>query len=684
MAMPRTAAPGTAAAGGGPLFGAVRAAPEGTLTSLVYGHIRDGNYDEAIRILTLELQNFPRSRAALSLLGWCHYASCDFRSAAQAYEALTRAHPDVESYRVYHAQALYKAGLYPEALKACQRVGDSEQYAGRVRALQAAVAYEEGDTPRARALLDGCPPGDPDTLVNHACVTFKEGKYEEARKQFTEAMAVGGYAPDLGYAVSLCHYRGGAFGPALRGIAEIIDRGVREHPELSVGSSAAGGTDIRSVGNTATLRETALVEAFNLKAAIEFSVKNPDGAREALADMPPRNEDELDPVTLHNTALASMDSDPTAGFRKLNFLLSNPPFPPEAFGNLLLLYVRHGCLDLAADVMAENTHLTYRYLQPELYDFLDACIMAGTSDEEAYRRFDALASRLIDALRKHTKAVQDARMAHDNEAIKAALKLYDEGLEKYIPVLMGQAKIAWDRGNYAAVESVLKQAGEFAAEHDVWRLNFAHTQFMQEGKFREAVRFYEPLVKKSWDALLDVTAIVLANLCVAHILSGDNEAAEEVMRRVEAEEERAAAEKPGKPCFHLCIVNLVIGTLYCSKGNYEFGVSRVVKSLDPVERKLGVDTWYYAKRALLGLAEGAAKGMITPKESTLAEVIAFLDAADKVGAGIATTVAAPTTAPAAGPGAAAAAAADALDSAKHTVRHEARLLKRLFLKIRDG
>jgi len=55
-------------------------------------------------------------------------------------------------------------------------------------------------------------------------------------------------------------------------------------------------------------------------------------------------------------------------------------------------------------------------------------------------------------------------------------------------------------------------------------------------------------------------------------------------------------EDPNKQVFHLCIVNLVIGTLYCSKANYEFGVSRIIKSLEPYNRKLGTDTWFYAKR----------------------------------------------------------------------------------------
>jgi hypothetical protein len=52
------------------------------------------------------------------------------------------------------------------------------------------------------------------------------------------------------------------------------------------------------------------------------------------------------------------------------------------------------------------------------------------------------------------------------------------------------------------------------------------------------------------------------------------------------------AQEPDKQCLHLCIINLVIGTLYCSKGNYEFGISRVIKSLEPYDKKLEADTWW--------------------------------------------------------------------------------------------
>lgn len=56
-------------------------------------------------------------------------------------------------------------------------------------------------------------------------------------------------------------------------LASIIEHGIREHPELSVGMTTEG-IEVRSVGNTLTLHETALTEAFNLKAAIEYQLQN--------------------------------------------------------------------------------------------------------------------------------------------------------------------------------------------------------------------------------------------------------------------------------------------------------------------------------------------------------------------------------------------------------------------------
>lgn len=67
----------------------------------------------------------------------------------------------------------------------------------------------------------------------------------------------------------------------------------------------------------------------------------------------------------------------------------------------------------------------------------------------------------------------------------------------------------------------------------------AHTVFMQDNKYKEAIRLYEPIVKARSDDILGVQAIVLANLCVSHIMTSQNEDAEELMRQIEKAEEVA-------------------------------------------------------------------------------------------------------------------------------------------------
>eukprot|EP00752_Nemacystus_decipiens_P017948 g16088.t1 len=639
-------------------------------TAIVYEAIKDGRFPEAVHLLTSELGNFPRNRAALSLLSYCYYQMQDYKAATTMYEQLVKVCPSVEEYKVYLAQSLYKAGMYPEATRAAVRV-DSPQFQQRMIALQGAIKYEQDELAACKSLVDQCLSDDPDTIISYASISFKEQDYDDARQKYADAMHTLGYQADLAYNIALCYFKDKQYGPALKHADEIIERGVREHPELSVGSNT-DGIDVRSVGNSLVLQETCLVEAFNLRAAIEHTRKNNEMAAEALSDMPPRREQELDPVTLHNQALLHMEDDPTAGFRKLNFLLSNPPFPPETFGNLLLLHCKYGYHELAADILAENSHLTYKFLSEELYEYLDAAIMVQTSPEEAYRKYDELTSKHIDQLRQLTKQIQDARMARDNDAIKTSLEMYDAALERYIPVLMAMARIYWDRENYPMVEKLFRQAAEFCSDHDTWKLNAAHVFFMEE-KFKEAIRYYEPIVKKQAETILEVPAIVLANLCVSHIMISQNEEAEELMRKIEKEEEKVAQQDPDKQCFHLCIVNLVIGTLYCAKGNFEFGISRIIKSLEPYEKKLGTDTWFYAKRCFLALAEQMSKHMLMLKDASLYEIIAFLDAADQHGHNIPTQIG-----PQVDPG------------GKHnptkwscTVSYETRQLKKIYLKLRD-
>ena len=86
--------------------------------------------------------------------------------------------------------------------------------------------------------------------------------------------------------------------------------------------------------------------------------------------------------------------------------------------------------DLAADVLAENAHLTFKYLSQYLYDFLDAVITMQTSKEEAYRKLDEMATRHTEQLRKLTKQVQESRQVRDDDTVKKTVIEYDEGLER--------------------------------------------------------------------------------------------------------------------------------------------------------------------------------------------------------------------------------------------------------------
>ena len=80
--------------------------------------------------------------------------------------------------------------------------------------------------------------------------------------------------------------------------------------------------------------------------------------------------------------------------------------------------------------------------------------MAPTVPYEAYQKFEDLQNRLTDQLRKITKSVQEARLQQQSdELLKKCVDEFDSILDQYIPVLMAQAKIHWDKDNYQQVSA---------------------------------------------------------------------------------------------------------------------------------------------------------------------------------------------------------------------------------------
>jgi tetratricopeptide repeat protein 30 len=195
---------------------------------------------------------------------------------------------------------------------------------------------------------------------------------------------------------------------------------------------------------------------------------------------------------------------------------------------------------------------------------------------------------------------------------------------------MCQAKIFWDLGNYQLVELLLIKYMDLCVDNRTWKLNLAHAYFMQPAKMGDAIQWYEPLVLGEQN-LLDVEAIVIANLCVAYVVTDQNGLADTLINRLMEEEAQKAKEDQKAKLYHLSIIHLVIGTLYCSHTNFDFGIDYMFKAFNPMHAKLNTDTWFYAKKCLFELVRSIAWRQYIIGDVAFDKISQFLDDVDKNG-----------------------------------------------------
>lgn len=100
-------------------------------------------------------------------------------------------------------------------------------------------------------------------------------------------------------------------------------------------------------------------------------------------------------------------------------------------------------------------------------------------------------------------------------------------------------------------------------------------------------------------------------------------------------------------------------------GNFEFGISRVMRGLEPLPAGLDAPRWRAAAAALLALLDAAAKHMVALKDSLVADLLAWLEDVEQAGRGM---VVAPPPAPGRAP---------------QTVWSQARALRALLMKMHD-
>ena len=122
--------------------------PEGQKTKIIYGYIKDQRYDDAIRVLNQELNFCPKSRV-MSLLGYCYYMGQDYHNASKVYEDLTTLYPNIDEYKLYYGQCLYKIGQYEDALKVTGAI-QGKDYQKELILLYAYIRYEMDELQHAK------------------------------------------------------------------------------------------------------------------------------------------------------------------------------------------------------------------------------------------------------------------------------------------------------------------------------------------------------------------------------------------------------------------------------------------------------------------------------------------------------------------------------------------------------
>jgi tetratricopeptide repeat protein 30 len=537
----------------------------------------------------------------------------NFIRAAEVYDQLIQKYPDVEEYTLSLIHSLINAGAIHDANHVISKQ-NSDIVSQNILVATIHVNLENEDLDACRSLLNDVVYGDPITLVTEALVCYKEGNVEDALEKFLEVFDMIEFDPCLMYNIALCYYMLKNFVSALDYIDRIIAAGLEKYPEFK----STHDTAVIVHGNKEiALQESYLIEAYNLKAAIEFSSKNLVDCKRTLASMPPREEECLDPVSLHNYALFDLEKDTQSSFEKFRFLLANPPFPPVTFQNLLLLYCQHGFSDMASDFIANNLQLSSDLVDEDLIQYTRS--LSIVDQEEALKQLESLTvdyTETIDSLNNELNKHIDNG---NEEMITTVSEKVDGKIFMLLSIVMAHAHIYWKQKDYVAAEQVLRNAPNICTDSNSWKLNMAHVLFIQQGlKIKECITYYQSIVDaETKDSILRVSPVVLANLCVAYIVSNENEKAEALIKQVEiAERKSFTTNEDWVETWnqHSCIINLVIGTLYCEKSNF-----------DPYATKLNLDTWYYVKRCLLALADKVAKQMLVPSHSLKDMVTVFLN-----------------------------------------------------------
>lgn len=435
------------------------------------------------------------------------------------------------------------------------------------------------------------------------------------------------------------------------------------------------------------LKKSHIIEAINLKSAAIFKQNNDffEAKRCIESSLSEQSIKISDPISRHNLAIYESQSQPLASLEQLKDTLTHSldnegvedkNLHQLAKRNILLLLLRTGYQDKAKEMFHVNQEMVDRYFSPDIIRFLDICLNMrkdASNQDLIYNQLDNLSNELFNKYNDNKNNVNGEKI--------------DDLIELISCVITHQGVILWDKEQYEILSRLFFKFEPILGNLYSWIKNTAHTLFMMDTRFDDSADLYERLLPKLPDddddsqvgshPLLNIDPMVIANLCVSYVLSGRNSEAEMLIREVESEESEyislndlddasliaeptklftnyqqdtiqgdiTDAPKPKNSTFnfdsdtkpaqsfprHSSIINLVIGTLYCVKNNYDFGLNRVFRTLEPIEERLHTNTWFHAKQCILSAIEKHCKQLIYLKDELFENILQFLVRCERYG-----------------------------------------------------
>lgn len=505
---------------------------------------------------------------------------------------------------------------------------------------EATAAYKRGNCSRAEQIFQDLSESNLDDhdrgrcKLNYACCKASSGKYKEALEilQSQDLVSIGA---EFLYDKALCEYRLANYDDASDTLEKLFERSREEYPRLHDGLPI----DLEDENLVDELELSCLIEAMNLKSAILYKYGNDsDGARACLDTLPLRDVSDYDCVSLHNLSIYNCTTDPHSSVDILTHLIkigreeaqenNLDSIPKEAATNAAILFTALGKVDLARDLVNDERFVASEIFDTHIHELLKYEL--NQDDIETKLRYlDKMLDRIIKEL--------DERSSANSGQTLTDLALVVASLE---------GSIMWERSQSSSLERLIAKTDELLKESHLWQTNIAHFNFLQDTRFDQCCLLYEALLPQSTsESLLRVDPIVIANLCVSYVLTGRNIDAEELIKEVESDESLSASstqpvdlELPvtwqadsSSSSAHMSIINIVVGTLYCVKHNFDFGLSRIFKGLEPMSRNLNYRTWYHAKRCILYLMECYCRQWVTVSDETFDQVVSFLKKCEQKG-----------------------------------------------------